>query len=148
MLEYEEAMMREEDLDEIMSAVEDAIESAVEDKFADLADELRDAVDDAISDNISEYFTEGIEQFLADHNFVLKDGTVVQTRNKTRVMGPDKKKVLTCYGGLRADGRTLTIQTRMSAWESLCYFDTEEETVEALKKVNAAIEQGVSFIEL
>ena len=140
--------MKEEDLDEIISAVEDAVESAVEDKFEDLADELRDAVDDAISDNISEYFTEGIEQFLADHQFVLKDGTIVQARNKTRVMGPDKKKVLTCYGGLRVDGRTLTVQTRMSAWENLCYFETEEEAIEALKKVSAGIEQGVSLIEL
>ena len=140
--------MKEEDLDEIISAVEDAVESAVEDKFEDLADELRDAVDDAISDNISEYFTEGIEQFVADHQFVLKDGTIVQARNKTRVMGPDKKKVLTCYGGLRVDGRTLTVQTRMSAWENLCYFETEEEAIEALKKVSAGIEQGVSLIEL
>ncbi len=140
--------MKEEDLDEIISAVEDAVESAVEDKFEDLADELRDAVDDAISDNISEYFTEGIEQFLADHQFVLKDGTLVQARNKTRVMGPDKKKVLTCYGGLRVDGRTLTVQTRMSAWENLCYFETEEEAIVALQKISAGIEQGVSLIEL
>ena len=140
--------MKEDNLDEIMSAVEDAVKSAVEDKFEELADELRDAVDDAISDNISEYFTEVIEQFLADHQFVLKDGTLVQARNKTRVMGPDKKKVLTCYGGLRVDGRTLTVQTRMSAWECLCYFETEEEAVEALKKVSAGIEQGVSLIEL
>ena len=36
----------------------------------------------------------------------------------------------------------------MSAWESLCCFETEEETIEALKKVNATIEQGISFIEL
>jgi hypothetical protein len=140
--------MKEENLDEIMSAVEDAVKSAVEDKFEELADELRVAVDETLSDNVSEYFSEGIEQFLADYQFVLKDGTVVQARNKTRVMSPNKKKVFTCYGGLRVDGKTLTVQTRISSWEWLCVFETEEEAVEALKKVSAGIEQGVSLIEL
>jgi hypothetical protein len=140
--------MKEENLDEIMSAVEDAVKSAVEDKFEELADELRVAVDETLSDNVSEYFSEGIEQFLADYQFVLKDGTVVQARNKTRVMSPNKKKVFTCYGGLRVDGKTLTVQTRISSWEWLCVFETEEEAVETLQKVSAGIEQGVSLIEL
>ena len=140
--------MKEEDLDEIISAVEDAVESAVEDKFEELADELRDAVDEAISDNISEFFAEGLEQFLTNQQFVLKDGTVIKIRNKTKVMSPDKKKVVICYGGLKIDGRTLVVQTRISSWDWLCSFDTEAEAVEALQKVNAGIEQGISLIEL
>ena len=78
----------------------------------------------------------------------LKDGTVLQMRQKTRVMSPDKTKVLICYGGMKVDGRTLMIQTRISCWQDLCCFETSAEAIEALQKVSKAIEQGLPLVEL
>lgn len=139
--------MDESALEKIVSAVTDAVESAVEDSIGVLTSEFEGSVE-SVSDNISEIFAEGLDQFLSDHQFVLRDGTIVKACNKTRVMSPDKKKVLTCYGGLRVDGKTLMVQTRISCWDALCYYQTEEEVVEALQKVNDAIEQGTTLIEL
>ena len=85
--------MRDELADIIETSVENAIEAAFEEKMDDISWELREQVQDAISDNISEFFAEGIDVFLADHQFLLKDGTVIQTRQKTKVLSPDKKKL-------------------------------------------------------
>ena len=132
--------MDESALEKIVSAVTDAVESAVEDSIGVLTSEFEDSVG-SVSDNISEIFAEGLDQFLSDHQFVLRDGTIVKACNKTRVMSP-------CYGGLRVDGKTLMVQTRIFCWDALCYYQTEEEAVEALQKVNDAIEQGTTLIEL
>ncbi|WP_027217159.1 hypothetical protein [Butyrivibrio fibrisolvens] len=139
--------MDESALEKIVSAVTDAVESAVEDSIGVLTSEFEGSVG-SVSDNISEIFAEGLDQFMSDHQFVLRDGTIVKACNKTRVMSPDKKKVLTCYGGLRVDGKTLMVQTRISCWDALCNYQTEEEVVEALQKVNDAIEQSTTLIEL
>ncbi len=90
----------------------------------------------------------GIEQFLSDHEFKLSDGTIIQSRPMTKVMNPDKTKVLICYGGLRVDGCSLVVQTAISRWESLYSFESPEAAVDALKTVTEAIEQRVSLIEL
>ncbi len=78
----------------------------------------------------------------------MKGGTTLQMRQKTRVMSPDKKKVLICYGGMKVDGKSLHIQTRISSWSDIWSYATEEEAVQALQKVNSAIEQGLYFIGL
>ena len=140
----------------IEEKVQEAIKSALEDKIEDLSDEIADHMEDriheitdeAVNDSIAEFFSEGIEQFMSSHQLETKDGMTLQMRQKTRVMSPDKKKVLICYGGMRVDGKTLMIQTRISCWTDLCSYETEAQAIEALQKVNAAIEQGLSFIEL
>ena len=109
--------MKEEDLDEIRECIEEAIENALEDKLEGLADEIRDLVEEVSYDSVSEAFEEGIEQYLADHEFKLSDGTIIQSRPMTKVMNPDKTKVLICYGGLRVDGCSLVVQTAISRWE-------------------------------
>lgn len=148
--------MDDELLQVIEEKVQEAIKSTLEDKIDDLADEIADQVEDriheitdeAVSDSIAEFFSEGIEQFLSSHQLELKNGTTLQMRQKTRVMSPDKKKVLICYGGMRVNGKSLMIQTRISCWTDLCSYETEAQAIEALQKVNAAIEQGLSLIEL
>ena len=140
--------MKNDDLDEIRECIQEAIEDALEDKLEDLADEIRDLVEEVSYDFVSEAFEEGIEQYLADHEFKLSDGTIIQSRPMTKVMNPDKTKVLICYGGLRVDGCSLVVQTAISRWESLYYFETTEAAVEALKKVTEAIGQKVPLIEL
>ena len=135
--------MDDEMMDAIEEKVQEALESALENKMDDLVDEIademedriQDIVDDAVSDSIVEYFSEGIEEFLSSHQLELKDGTVLQMRQKTRVMNPDKTKVLICYGGMKVDGRTLMIQTRISCWQDLCCFETSAEAIEALKEL-------------
>ena len=151
-----EINMDNEILETIEEKVQEAIGSALEDKIDDLIDEIADEmegrfegiIDDAVSDSIIEYFSEGIEEFLSSHQLALKDGTTLQMRQKTRVMSPDKKKVLICYGGMKINGTSLLIQTRISCWQDIWTYETEEEAIEALQKVNAAIEQGLSLIEL
>ena len=140
--------MREELSDIVESSVESAVEAAFEEKLEDISWELREQVQDAISDNISEFFAEGIDEFLANHQFLLKDGTVIQTRQRTKVLSPDKKKLLICYGGLRVDGLSLIVQTRISCWDTLYAYDSEADATAALEKVKDAIERGDALIEL
>lgn len=61
---------------------------------------------------------------------------------------PYKSKLLICYGGLRVDGSSLMIQTRISSWEDIAYYQSREEAIEALLKVKNAMESGVSTFEL
>lgn len=148
--------MDEEMLEAMEEKVREAVEAAMEDKMEDMADEiadelegrLQDIVEEAVNDSIIEFFSEGIEEFLSSHQFVLKDGTILQAKQKMRVMTPDGKRVLTCYGGIRVSGTALSIQTRISCWETFWNYETEEEAVAALRKINAAMEQGLSMIEL
>ena len=148
--------MDEEILEAIEEKVQNAVSAAMEEKMADLADSiaeeldgrLQDIIEEAVNDSIIEFFSEGIEEFLSSHQFALKDGTVLQTRQKTRVVTPDKKRVLICYGGMRVNGRSLQIQTRISCLETFWNYETEEQAIEALQKINAAIDRGLSMIEM
>ncbi len=140
--------MEDDKLEEIKSFLEDAIENTMEEKLEELADGIQERIEECTSDLISGAVEDSIETFLENHQFVLPDGTTVQSRNRTKVMSPDGKRVLVCYGGLRIDGKTLQIQERATAWRPLCSFESELEAVEALGKVNDAIEQGVSLLKL
>ena len=136
--------MDNEMLDDLQSIVEEAVEDAMD----NVADALEDRLQELISDSISEFFAEGMEEVLHNHQFVLKDGTVIQPRQKTKVLSPDKTRLYPCYGGLRIDGTTLQVQTRISSWNNLCAYKTKEEAVDALMKVKDAMEKGLSIIEL
>ena len=148
--------MDEELLKAIEEKIQESVREAMEDKMDDLADSiadelecrLQDIIEEAVNDSIIEFFSEGIEEFLSSHQFVLKDGTILQARQKARVVTPDKKKVLICYGSMRVVGTSLQIQTRISCWETFWNYETEEQAVEALQTINAAIEQGLSMIEM
>lgn len=136
--------MDNEMMDDIQPMLEEVLENALEDMQAELEDRLQEL----ISDSISEFFAEGLEEVLHNHQFTLKDGTVITPRQKTKVLSPDKTRLYTCYGGLRIDGTTLQVQTRISSWNPLCTYSTKEEAVEALLKIKDAMENGVSVIEL
>ncbi|MBE5862977.1 MAG: hypothetical protein E7295_09015 [Lachnospiraceae bacterium] len=116
-------------------------------------DMLEDRIGEAINDSISDFFGEGLETFLATHPLVLRDGTVVSSKQQTKVLSPDKKKLLNCYGGLTVEDTTkwngvlpkdwgLRVQTRISCWELLYVYKTESQATEALVKVQKAIEAG------
>ncbi|MBQ9943219.1 MAG: hypothetical protein IJO67_02535 [Clostridia bacterium] len=126
----------------------DDLQVLLEDALEDMREELEDKLQELISDSISEFFAEGMEEILHNHQFVLKDGTVIQPRQRTKVLSPDKTRLYPCYGGLRIDGTTLQVQTRISSWNNLCAYKTKEEAVEALLKIKDAMEQGLSLIEL
>ncbi|MCR5329955.1 MAG: hypothetical protein K6E62_02055 [Lachnospiraceae bacterium] len=172
--------MDDELRDEILEAVEDALDSVkedlaeeltglIEDKLdeallddisEEIADRLEERIDEAINDSISEFFAEGIEEYLEAHQFILNDGTVVQSRHRTRVLAPDKKKLLNCYGGLRvqsteknggnetARGWGLAVQTRISCWEVISVYEREEDAIADLMKVENAITEGAELVEL
>lgn len=145
--------------DYTQDSIQDMIESAVEDSKEEIANMLEDRIGEAINDSIGEFFGEGLETFLATHPLVLKDGTVVSSKPQTKVLSPDKKKLLNCYGGLTVEDTTkwngvlpkgwgLRIQTRISCWELLYVYETEAQATEALVKVQQAIEAGEPLIAL
>ena len=132
------------------------IESAIEDSVGDM---LEDRIQETINDSISEFFSEGMESYMANNQLTLGDGTVINPKQKTKVLSPDKKKLLTCYGGLTVEdtakwngnlpkGYGLRVQTRISSWELLYVYETEKEATDALIAVNEAIEAGKPLIEL
>ena len=48
--------------------------------------------------------------------------------------------MLLCYGGLRVDGTTLLVKTRVSCWEHIAIYQNKEEETEALLKIKNAIQ--------
>lgn len=130
------------------SEMMDDLQVLLEDALEDMQEVLEDKLQELISDSISEFFAEGMEEVLQNQQFALKDGTVIQPRQRTKVLSPDKTRLYPCYGGLRIDGTTLQVQTRISSWNNLCAYKTKEEAVEALLKIKDAMEQGLSLIEL
>ena len=130
--------------DEIRSMIEDALENMI----CELRDEISECVEEAVNDNISEIMIEALETFFASHTFALSDGTIIQPKEHLKVLSPDKRKLLPCYGGLKVDGKTLVIQTRISGWEALCYYPTEEEAIAALHRIKDAMQSGEKYLEL
>ena len=137
------------DLDELMeelaSRLEEPVQEAVEAAVDDL---LEDRVDGAVHDAVQDILPEIFSQCLADFDFVLKDGTVVRPRQRMKVLSPDKSKLLICYGGLRVDGKSLIIQTRISSWEWIADYPDREAAVAALKLVHEAMKAGEPLLEL
>ncbi len=130
--------------DEMQNMIEDALENMV----CSLRDEISECVEEAVNDSISEIMTEALETFFASHAFALSDGTVIQPKERLKFLSPDKRKLLPCYGGLKVDGKTLVIQTRISSWEALCYFSTSEEAAAALLRIKDAMQSGIKYLEL
>jgi len=151
-----ETGMDEDMLNTIEEKVQEAVREAIEEKMDDFSDSiaeeldgrLQDIIEEAVNDSIIEFFSEGIEEFLSSHQLALKDGTILQMKQKMRAMTPDKKRVLICYGGMRVVGTSLQIQTRISCWETFWNYETEEQAIEALQKMSAAIDRGLSMIEM
>lgn len=124
-------------MDEIAARIEDAVESAVEDQVAD-------AVVNAVQDTLPEVMGE----CFADFEFVLPNGTIVRPRQYMRLLSPDKTKLLLCYGGLRVDGCSLMVQTRVSSWEAIAVYASREEAVEALLKVKDAMDAHLETLDM
>lgn len=128
--------------------IRDEMQEMLDDAIADLTDELIDRMEEVFNDSIGEILQDALEEFFSSHAMQLKDGTVLQPRKKTKVLSPKKDKLLYCYGGLRVDGTSLVIQTRISCWEYIAAYSTKEEAVAALMKVKAAMEMGEELVEL
>ena len=129
------------DLDSIMDELSSKLEDMIEDA-------LSDQVDSAVTCALQDIIPEALRESFSDFEFVLKDGTVVRPKHQMTVLSPDKSKLLVCFGGLRVDGSSLMIQTRLSSWEFIAYYQSREEAIEALVKVKNAMESGVSTFEL
>lgn len=136
-----------------------AAQSTLEDTKAEIADMLEDKVQEAVNDSISEFFSEGMADFLGTHSIMDEKGMVLTTKQRTKVLSPDKKKLLTCYGELKVEdtanlngvlpkGFGLSVQTRISSWEVLYVYETEEEAINDLIRINTAIKAGEPIIEL
>lgn len=124
-------------MDEMTARIEDAVESAVEDQIAD-------AVTFAVQDTLPEVMGE----CFADFEFVLPNGTIVRPRQYMKLLSPDKTKLLLCYGGLKVDGTTLMVQTRVSSWENIAVYPSREEAAEALIRVKNAMDAHMDTLEL
>lgn len=125
------------DLDTIMDELSCRIE-----------DLLVDQIGDAVAGAVHEAFPEVLNESFSDFEFVLTDGTIVRPKQHMKLLSPDKSKLLLCYGGLRVDGNTLVVQTRISCWENIAYYNSSEEAIEALIKVKNAMEADLSVYEL
>lgn len=53
-----------------------------------------------------------------------------------------------CYGGLKVDGLTLFVQTRVDCWQPIHVYETQEEAIQALDKVKKAMMDGLDFLDL
>ncbi|MBQ6716452.1 MAG: hypothetical protein IJN21_08055 [Clostridia bacterium] len=125
------------DIDSLMDEIEDRIEEMIE-------EQVEDSVEDAMQNRLQEMIGEA----LSDMEITLANGAVIRPPKRMLLLSPDKTKMLLCYGGLRVDGCTLMIHTRISCWESIYVYPTREEAIEALVKVKNAMLSGAEIFEL
>ena len=132
-----------------IDSITDELYSRLEDIISDvLTDQVESAVTCAVQDAVQDTMAEALEEVFSNFDFVLGDGTVVKPKQRMKVFSPDKSKLLICYGGLRVDGSSLIIQTGMSCWESIAYYPSREEAIDALTRVKNAMEDGVASFDL
>lgn len=137
------------DMDEWMDEMEDRIENAVTNAAETVVNDLlEDRLDEAVFDAVQHALPEILGESLARFEFQLKDGTVVRPREQTKVLSPEKDKLLCCYGGLRVDGKCLLVQTRLTCWEMIAAYPDREAAVAALNRVRLAMEAGEKLVEL
>ena len=134
--------------DGILDGMRHMIEDAMENAMAGLRDEMSEIVQEAVNDSLSEIVSEALEAFFSAHSFKMPDGTVLQPKEHLKVLSPDKRKLLPCYGGLKVDGKTLVIQSGISRWEALCYYSTAQEAAAALLRIKDAMQSGMKYLEL
>lgn len=132
-------------MDELEDRIEEAVTTAAENVVNDL---LEDRLDDAVFDAVQQALPEILGETLARFEFQLKDGTVVRPREQMKVLSPKKDKQLLCYGGLRVDGTSLFVQTRLTCWEMIAAYPDREAAVAALERVRLAMEAGEKLVEL
>lgn len=123
----------EEIVEELSNRVEDV-----------LGEQIENAITCALQDVLPEIFSECLSNF----EFELPNGTTVRPIRHMKVLSPDKSKLLLCYGGLRVDGNSLTVQTGIGRWETISCYSNRSEAIEALLKVKKALDSNVSSFEL
>ncbi len=133
--------MSEIDFDDMMDDFMDEMSDRIEDV---LEEKVENAVICAVQDTLSEALAESLSHF----ELACPDGSVLRPRQQMKVLSPDKSKLLLCYGGLRVDGTSLLVQTRISCWDRIASYQTREEAVAALAKVRKAMEDGLTVFEL
>lgn len=129
------------DMDELIDELSERLEEMLEDAVAD-------QIEDAVANAVQDVFDEALHSSLSRFEFVLENGTVVRPRQLMKVVSPDKSRMLLCYGGLRVDGKSLQVQTGVTVWSEIAYFDTREEAIEALQKVKDAMMDDAPICEL
>ena len=133
-------MSADEELDEIMNGIQDAVENAMTDVVEDLIGNIGDSVQASVQN--------AIENMLASFEFTLPNGVKVTPIKKLTVTSPDKTRMFVCYGGLKVDGLTLLVQTRVDCWQPIHVYETQEEAIQALDKVKKAMMDGLDFFDL
>lgn len=133
-------MSADEELDEIMNGIQDAVENAMTDVVEDLIGNIGDSVQASVQN--------AIENMLASFEFTLPNGVKVTPIKKLTVTSPDKTRMFVCYGGLKVDGLTLLVQTRVDCWQPIHVYETQEEAIQALDKVKKAMMDGLGFLDL
>lgn len=129
------------DRENLQDILEDSVQDIIENTLSDM-------VDMAVTSAVQNSFSEALSESLSYFEFTCPDGTKIIPKQQTRVLSPNKTKMLLCYGGLRVDGTTLLVQTRVSCWEHMAIYQTKEEATQALLKIKNAIDNNLSVIEL
>lgn len=134
-------MNHEWDVESLVNKLTGSLENVLEDV-------LTDQVEAAVIRSLHDALPEALSESLTDFEAVLPNGTIVRPRQHMKLLSPDKTKLLLCYDGLRVDGCTLMVQTRISSWETIAVYPNREEAVAALLKVKNAMDAGASSYEL
>lgn len=113
-----------------------------------IEDALVDQIEDAVTCAVQDVFEEALSTSLSRFEFVLSDGTVARPKQQMKLLSPDKSKMLLCHGGLRVDGSTLIVQTSTTCWESIAYYTSREEAIDALTRVKNAMLAEATIFEL
>lgn len=129
-------------------AMMDQLSNTIEDVLGGLMVESNESIENSVMNALQDALPEALSESLSDFEFVLTDGTVVRPRQHMKLFSPDKSKLLLCYGGLRVDGCSLTVQTSICRWETIASYQNKEDALAALLKVKNAMDAGALSFEL
>ena len=106
---------------------------------------------------IGEGYPEVDKLLLLSKNLNVSLDKLLETGNETQVchspakdimvVSPNKKTMLSCRRGIKADGCMILVQTE-NDWTTLCRCSTPEEAMFYLQKIREAMLNGITYLEL
>jgi len=144
-------MTTEQLMDYIQNRFDIALEAALNELVGRMNEELGtdfySYFQGLIREEMPDALNNAIQIFFVEHCFKFPDGTTVESSKRMKILSPDKKKLVTYYGGLNIkeldNGKwALIAQTGYDRWEIVAEYQTDDDAVDALLAVNNAMDSG------
>lgn len=146
----------EEKIEETMKTLSSTIEDSIEDTIEDEVDHaVGNAVDDAIEDYLDTSIRNALRTIISGNKIECSDGTTITFRDPLLIKYDDGRSISATYGSFDIKHEVATGNYKLYAthngWPNyilLAKYSTLEEAKNALRKIETAILNNETFLEL